>query len=76
MFSNNGSSVRKHSEKLPRVATYRKHSLPPWASGLKPKVEGQTDRFQNPKIIIGSSHSIVVIFPKRKHAKTKVLRTE
>lgn len=76
MFSNNGSLVRKHSEKLLRVATSKKYCLPPWASGLKPKAEGQTDRFPNPQIIIGSSHRVVVIFPRRKHAKTKVLRTE
>lgn len=74
--SNNGSLVRKHSGKWLRVATYKKYCLPPWASGLKPKAEGQTDSFQTPKIIIGSSDRAVVIFQKRKHAKTKVLRTE
>lgn len=52
------------------MATYEKYCILPQVTGFKPKVKGQSDRFQNPKVIIGSTipHRIVV-FPKTMHVR-------
>lgn len=54
-FSKNGSLARSHSEKLLTVVNCEKYNFPSWATGLKSKVESQAGRFQNPKIITGST---------------------